>query len=93
MKPKLDIGLFVDFCVFNCFYQVLHDVLLKLICKSKQFYEHMLKLVKTGECMSEGGGSCPSQILADQKAPPAPHYCVPPQIFRLWHMPAYYLLF
>ena len=28
---------------------------------------------------------------ADQKAPPAggdaPHYCVPPQIFRLWHMP------
>ena len=33
----------------------------------------------------------PPQILADQKAPPAgggaPHYYVPPQIFRLWHMP------
>ena len=31
------------------------------------------------------------QILADQKAPPAgggaPHYYVPPQIFRLWTMP------
>ena len=33
----------------------------------------------------------PPQILADQKAPLAgggsPHYYVPPQIFRLWHVP------
>ena len=39
------------------------------------------------------GGHMPPQILADQKAPPAaaaaPHYYVPPQIFRLWTMPAY----
>ena len=37
------------------------------------------------------GGHVPPQILADQKAPPAgggaPHYCVPPKIFRRWHMP------
>ena len=37
------------------------------------------------------GGHVPPQILTDQKAPPgsggAPHYYVPPQIFRLWHMP------
>ena len=47
----------------------------------------------TGMCQRGGqGGHVPPQILADQKAPPAgggaPHYCVPPQIFRLWHMPA-----
>ena len=39
------------------------------------------------------GGHVPPQILADQKAPPAgggaPHYYVPPQIFRLWHMPEF----
>ena len=31
----------------------------------------------------------PPPILAKQKAPPggAPHYYLPPQIFRLWHMP------
>ena len=28
-KPKLDIGLFVEFCVFPCFYQFLHDVIIK----------------------------------------------------------------
>ena len=28
------------------------------------------------------GGHVPPQILADQKAP---HYYLPPQIFRLWH--------
>ena len=35
------------------------------------------------------GGSCPLQIWADQKAPPggAPHYYMPPQIFRLCCMP------
>ena len=32
IKPKLDMGLFVDFCVFTCFYQFLHDVLIKLLC-------------------------------------------------------------
>ena len=32
IKPKLDMGLFVDFCVFTCFYQFLHDVLIKLFC-------------------------------------------------------------
>ena len=47
MKPKLDIGLFVDFCVFICFYQFMHDVLIK---SAEQFYEHnMQKLVKTQE--------------------------------------------
>ena len=31
-KPKLGIGFSVDFCVFTCFYQFLHDVLNKLVC-------------------------------------------------------------
>ena len=50
----------------------------------------------TGMCQRRGqGGHVPPQILAHQKAPPAAaarrHYCVPPQIFRLWHMPDIYL--
>ena len=36
IKPKLELGLFVDFCVFTCFYQFLHDVIIKLFCRSKQ---------------------------------------------------------
>ena len=32
IKPKLDIGLFVDFCVFTCFCQFLHDMIIKLFC-------------------------------------------------------------
>ena len=36
IKPKVDIGLFVDFCVFSCFYQFLHDVIIILFCRSKQ---------------------------------------------------------
>ena len=34
IKPKLELGLFVDFCVFTCFYQFLHDVIIKLFCRS-----------------------------------------------------------
>ena len=50
IKPKLDIRLFVDFCVFTCFYQFLHDVIIKLFCRSKQFYDQIMqKLVKTGK--------------------------------------------
>ena len=50
IKPKLDIRLFVDFCVFTCIYWFLHDVLIKLVCRSKQFYEYIMqKLVKTGK--------------------------------------------
>ena len=30
LKPKLDIGLLVDFCVFTYFYQFLQDVIIKL---------------------------------------------------------------
>ena len=61
-----------------CMMDVLHEL------------HHLVRHVPKG-----GGGRgvmCPPQILADQKAPlaggGAPHYCVPPQIFRLWHMPA-----
>jgi hypothetical protein len=36
IKPILDMGLFVDFCVFTCFYQFLHDVLIKLFCFGMQ---------------------------------------------------------
>ena len=32
MKPKLDMGLFVDLAEFTCFYQFLHVVILKLFC-------------------------------------------------------------
>ena len=51
---KLDIGLLEDFCVFTCFYQVLHDVIIKLFgilqIKTNQFYYHIMqKLVKTGK--------------------------------------------
>jgi len=47
IKPKIDIGLFVDFWVFTCFYPVLNDI---LQIKRKQFYDHIMqKLVKTGK--------------------------------------------
>ena len=36
IKPKLDIGLFVDLAEFSCFYQFLHDVIIKLFRRSKQ---------------------------------------------------------
>ena len=51
IKPKLDMRLFVDFCVFTCFYQFLHDMLIKLfVLSAEQFYEHIMqKPVKTGE--------------------------------------------
>ena len=35
-KSKLDIGLFVDFCEFTCFYQFLHNFITKRFCRSKQ---------------------------------------------------------
>jgi hypothetical protein len=52
-KPKLDMGLFVDFCV--CIYLFLpifawcvHEIV--LFCTAEQFYEHIIqKLVKTGK--------------------------------------------
>ena len=36
MKPKLDMGLFVDLAEFTSFYQFLHDVIIKLFRRSKQ---------------------------------------------------------
>ena len=36
IKPKLDMGLFVDLAEFTCFYQFLHDLIIKLFCRSKQ---------------------------------------------------------
>ena len=51
-------------------------------------FRHVLK--------GEAGGAYAPQILADQKAPPgsggAPHYYLPPQIFRLCNMPGTYTL-
>ena len=43
MKPKLDIGLFVDLAEFPCFYQFLHEVPHKIVeqIKTKQFYEQL----------------------------------------------------
>ena len=50
IKPKLDIGLFVDFCVFTCFYQFLQDVLIIFFLSAEQFYENIMQeLVKTGK--------------------------------------------
>ena len=47
IKPKLDMGLFVDFCWFICFNQFLHNMLIK---SAEQFYEHIMqKPVKTGK--------------------------------------------
>ena len=47
-------GLIVDLAEFTCFYQFLHDVIIKLSrrsqIKTKQFYDHnMQELVKTGK--------------------------------------------
>ena len=36
LKPKLDIGLFVDLAELTCFYHFLHDLIIELIRKSKQ---------------------------------------------------------
>ena len=52
IKAKLDIGLFVDFCVFTWFYQFLHDVDHKMVLfwSAEQLYDHIMqKLVKTGK--------------------------------------------
>ena len=52
IKPKLDMGLFVDLAEFTCFYQFLHDVIIKIVpqIKTKQSYDHkMQELVKTGK--------------------------------------------
>ena len=38
-KPKLDIGLFLDFCVFTCFNQFLHHVIIKLFGRSGMMYD------------------------------------------------------
>ena len=47
MKPKLDIGLFVDLAEFPCFYQFMHDVIIKFFCRSKQSNDHIMQeLVK-----------------------------------------------
>ena len=51
-EPKLDIGLFVDFCGFTCFYQFLYELSIKFVCRSKQnkFYDQLMQeLVKTGK--------------------------------------------
>ena len=43
IKPKLDIGLCVDFCVFTCFYQFFHDVIIRffvLICRTILWSHH-----------------------------------------------------
>ena len=45
--PKFDIGLFVDISVYTCFYQILHDVLMKLFCFDMQMSEYIMqKLIK-----------------------------------------------
>ena len=43
MKPKLDIGLFVDLADFLRFYQFLHEIAHKIVqqVKTKQFYEQL----------------------------------------------------
>ena len=45
MKPKLDIGLFVDLAEFPCFYQFLHEVAHKIVqqIKAKQFYDQVMQ--------------------------------------------------
>ena len=53
-------------------------------------FTHFLRQIVSRHVAS-GRGQLPPQILADQKAPPgsggAPHYYLPPQIFRLCKMP------
>ena len=49
MKPKLDIGLFVDLAEFLCFYAVLawpdHKIVLQI--KAKQFYDQKMAIFLT----------------------------------------------
>ena len=40
--------LFVDFCVFTCFYQFLRDVIIILFCRSKQSDKHSDVLIEFG---------------------------------------------
>ena len=55
IKPELDIGLFLAFCVFSCFYQFLHDVIIKLFLFGLQnnfmitSCNNMWKKAKTGK--------------------------------------------
>ena len=48
---NFNIRLFVDFCVFTCFHQFLHDMIIKLFCiNTKRFYDHIMqKVIKTGK--------------------------------------------
>ena len=49
-KPKLDMRLFVDLAEFTCFYQFLHELLIKLFWSAEQFNEKLMQeLVKTGK--------------------------------------------
>ena len=51
-KPKLDIELFVDFCGFTCFYQFLHELIIKFVLfwSADKFYDQLMQeLVKTGK--------------------------------------------
>ena len=60
-----------------------------MICELFLFLnQHQVQACRKGGA----GGQLPPQILEDQKALPgsggAPHYYLPPQIFRLCNMPA-----
>ena len=58
LLPKL-FWLFVDFYVYTCFYQFLHEVLIKLFCRSKQNnFMSTSGLNRTGhtyECLTQTG--------------------------------------
>ena len=60
----------------------------------KRFHIIRDTIMSSGMCQrrGQGGGQLPPQILADQKVPPAAAVrritTCPPQIFRLWTMPA-----
>ena len=48
IKPRLDIGLFVDLAEFSCFYQFLHDVIIKLFCfdLGNRLYQNKSVIIK-----------------------------------------------
>ena len=62
-------------------------------CKAKEVIFSIVdkKIVSGMSERGRQGGQLPPQILADQKAPQgsvgAPHYYLPPQIFRLCNVP------
>ena len=66
IKPKLDIGLFVDLAEFPCFYAVLawpdHKIVLQI--KSKQFFDQVMQELRKNREIQLNEQTIRCQVLA-----------------------------